>query len=1110
MQQFFSDSNNNLINIGRVKTSLRDIRRRHQSTFSWVPLNFRDKVYQGDSIFTGDQSEAVLVTSQGDEISISSNSLIVLNTSEDVLRIEINYGTIQGQIASGKKILVTSGGETAEIKSQNARIKVEVNKQKKIAVDILEGNAQTVNTSQIEITDTRINPDWVNESFEIKNKLTLISPVGERVFSPLERKKIFFNWKSTLPTKYYLFEIARDENFDQILIKENVRQNFYKPENLPIDERLYWRVSVVNQQLEPITQSQKQSFILADELVPKIIFPVSEVEYSFEENPYFDFGNQIAVTVMWDNPYEFTKNSNGMISSPLLTWELQLAKDSAFNEILKTAISKSTSYDLSRLNEGVYYIRVRSQSWEEARWSAAGILNIKKRQSTQLYPPQIISSSHEFLLRTRGNVDPLQDLKHIPFEEVHQWVEEVPDLVWKEVRGAVQYEVEIATDASFEKVVRQSLQNSTHFQWQEVLLGVFYWRVRGIYPDEIKGPFSDPQKIKVGIDAPLSLTQEKIEEETANMAQLEASPPPFLLRWGATINTPLYNLEFDRDPSFSKPLSTITNNTFKKIQVPSVGQYYWRIRSIDEKQNPISPWSLSYSISFSRTLLNANTTKVLQGVGPVNETLMVIGGGSLKINFRWLTPYQAGNFRFQLSSHSDPGNLIVNTLTQNDFYFLRRKMGDGWYYWRIRLENKNYRSSWTPFYKFNIKNEIKSFDFKTSEKHQERLLAEREKLQTQQLLAKIKLEKQERMQQRKIAQINLKKTLQEEFSGAILSPPQKLQGPAQFVLQYATLPNVKTLMDLDINPQIGFKKTLIKKPIKTTFFLKDFPSFSWESEMESSQYRIEISSDKSFRENVQSYLSTAQFFRWMDVRPGIFYWRIQSRGRGQQPSPYSRVHQIKLSVEKINLLTPHEIFIFSESFPQPEKLRWSPVPFASQYKVEWFEEGNESQIKSLVTTKIPSKSLPFSKEGLYFWKVSALNEENRVLNSSTFRPLQIKKLDRIPAAVRFPILLFPETEQKIFFEADVFPLISFIWKSQPVFGSFVLEVSNSKNFKKNLNRIVTKKQQVILKVPGKDGERMYWRLGLSIQGKILWQSEIRSFILKETVSVLGTSVSNRL
>jgi hypothetical protein len=197
--------------IGRIKTAVNDVRRRHGSAFSWLPLRQGSEIYQGDSIFTGDQSEALIITERGEQISISQKSLVVINTKTDSIRLDIDYGSVLGQVGRDQKLVISSGGDVTEFQGENALVKVDVGRDRNLVVDVLEG--------QVEITSdegTRtLGPQdkaTISEQGAVVDvseiRIDLLSPVTDRILKPSEIQDLILSWKSSYDFTDYIVDIS--------------------------------------------------------------------------------------------------------------------------------------------------------------------------------------------------------------------------------------------------------------------------------------------------------------------------------------------------------------------------------------------------------------------------------------------------------------------------------------------------------------------------------------------------------------------------------------------------------------------------------------------------------------------------------------------------------------------------------------------------------------------------------------------------------------------------------------------------------------------------------------------------------------------------------------
>src|SRR5690606_37654201 len=78
--------------IGVISSSANDVRRKNTGNFVWLPGNKKDQIYNRDSIFTGDGSQASIQLNDGSTIQIKENSLVNLNLKNGQMQLDLRFG----------------------------------------------------------------------------------------------------------------------------------------------------------------------------------------------------------------------------------------------------------------------------------------------------------------------------------------------------------------------------------------------------------------------------------------------------------------------------------------------------------------------------------------------------------------------------------------------------------------------------------------------------------------------------------------------------------------------------------------------------------------------------------------------------------------------------------------------------------------------------------------------------------------------------------------------------------------------------------------------------------------------------------------------------------
>lgn len=1060
LSKLLSTSNENLEKIGVTKTAVSDVRRRHGTAFSWLPLDEKSEVYQGDSIYTGDKSEAVIYTERGEKIQISPNSLVVINSKRDSIRLDIDYGSVLGQVGKDKKLLIASGGDVTEFKGDDAVVQVDVGGDQNLVVNVLEGQVEVTSEDGRRMLGPRQKAE-ISDGGAIYDpadiRLELVTPVPDRVLKPDEARDLVLTWRSSFNFPEYTVEIADDPEFQKVVVKDTVPRPLYRPPTLPTNRRLFWRVSALLKIGDQPAKSPANAFTLAEDTPPAILFPRNNMRFTYEEQPGDD-GRRLEVVVKW------------AATSASSRWELHVSPSPDFSKDLKIHEAKDAHINLGGLSEGSYHARVRAKDWADAQWSDTVSFYLIRRPAASLKPPQVLTVDDTFLMTTKVTGFTAAELAVAVPGKSGQYIEVIPELAWNTIPGATSYEIQISTTSDFNKLIHQDQVPTTRYGWEGVRPGRYFWRIRSVNADGRRGTYTEAQRLTVKLAPPKSLTNEKNIEEVTSVTMMESAPPPFLIRWAPTLYTARYEMEFDKDENLAKPLRLYTPHPFKKVQAAQAGVYYWRVRSIDSANKALTDWSPVYKFDYERKFMNPETTKELRALNPVNETIMLIGDGELKVHFKWISPLKNGKYRFQMSPSREFTTTKFNFLTDKEFFLLREKLADGWYYWRLRIETDQFTSAWTPAYQFQIKHEQTPFNFERSEKMQEEELMRLEAARKKELE---ELAKQNALNARTLAR-------QVEENLPRLATPGDLEAPDGFTVEAKALPaKARKLEQLPLS--------------ELTKYVREYPTLEWQPVTNATTYQVEIAEDAQFQRRIDLLNTQLPSVRWSNVRPGKFYWRVVALNRRFNPSLPSEVNEFQIGVAPVKMSTPHAMLL-SAQYERSIVLRWQPAIFARAYELQF---GTTPQFTDAKSIKVLTSqhSQPISGAGLYYWRLRPLDDKSMPMaNFSAARTLNISFLDRIPANTSQAMLLYPLDKGQIRVSGDEPARVGFYWKSAPPTGVFVVELAKDGEFREILQRTTTKRSDIIIDTPSNEG-RLYWRLSISNQGRTVWKSPVREFTL---------------
>ncbi|RYZ69821.1 MAG: hypothetical protein EOP05_14250, partial [Proteobacteria bacterium] len=243
----------NLIPVGTFKTSNNDVRRRVDSGLTWSNIDAPDRVYEGDSIFTGDGSDASITLDNGNVIKVDPKSLVVVRTRGNRLELDLQYGSLQGKITGSEPIIISQNGKTQELGGASGSeiriVKPEASKQTRVQVthgQVSVKSAESKAPAKVVKTNEvlAIHQDTA-ESVVEKSTLTLLEPVnGKAVWLPMSAS-LNFKWlaEGTAASRPLRIELSRASNFSNPFYSGEVRggQFAMTGEKRP-DGPFYWRI----------------------------------------------------------------------------------------------------------------------------------------------------------------------------------------------------------------------------------------------------------------------------------------------------------------------------------------------------------------------------------------------------------------------------------------------------------------------------------------------------------------------------------------------------------------------------------------------------------------------------------------------------------------------------------------------------------------------------------------------------------------------------------------------------------------------------------------------------------------------------------------------------
>lgn len=236
--------------LGFVTFQSNDTRYKPANSFSWSKSNQQQKVYQSDSLFVGEKSQAEVQISAKGKLNIGENSLVVFNKVQNQDVANLQLGNFSLNVHGKVKLAIQD--EIIELDGKETKIQIVINKNKSIKplIKAIQGKAKVViNQKSIEIEKDTILPVLttavankldIPPDVQIEEPLRIPLPVSEAVES-----RTYF-WKL-----YDLYQLKNGE----LSKKEEM------PETVELQHQLQWKNFPEEQQDTYVTVANSKEFL---------------------------------------------------------------------------------------------------------------------------------------------------------------------------------------------------------------------------------------------------------------------------------------------------------------------------------------------------------------------------------------------------------------------------------------------------------------------------------------------------------------------------------------------------------------------------------------------------------------------------------------------------------------------------------------------------------------------------------------------------------------------------------------------------------------------------------------------------------------------------------
>lgn len=889
-----------------------------------------------------------------------------------------------------------------------------------------------------------------------------------------------FHWLQTEGAAAYVFELALDPDFDQLIVSEPLSERVFAiAEPLRYETLHYWRVRAINNAGEG---PWSDTWIFTTQPSPPIpdqvalLLPANQAQM-VSIQPYFS----------WDE------------ADLAEEYEWQLGLDPAFSQGVRSVQTETTEYtaDTPLAYETVHYWRVRGIGssgpgpWSRTRvfttetdplpgvvrllspanglddvellptfaWQAAinaQAYELEVSDDPAFGPEAVVYSGEnsEFTLdealeheqtyywrvraTNQAGEGPWSNARIFTTERAPQppgrlitfspqnrqpdvWI--TPEIAWQSRVEADRYEMQLSTDPAFasDVILFDTEENAVVIEDPLAFGTVYFWRVRGVN-ESGTGPWS---AVAVFFTEPDPIPGQ-VALETPADAQIDVELNP-TLSWSADDRATSYLWQVSTEPAFSENvLEQTQSETQVTLQAPLAYEttHFWRVRAINSDGE--GPWS-------STRIFTTEAEPVVPArvvlAAPLNQQTDVADSATLS----WETAAFADSYEVRLAR--DPAFSVAleqATVEQTTFTPADGLNAGTVYFWQVRGLNENGPGEWSPLWIFFTESADAESDA--------------------------------------VAFLTPETSADDALTG--ISAEEG--APAKVVLE---------------SPALGDAQ------------VPSLPSFGWLPAAEADSYEIRISTEVSFADPVFTATvetTTATPIDALDFET-LYFWQVRAINEAGQ-GPWSDIWIFTTETDPDpEPLPPARVGLTSPLNQQSDvsvlaEFSWLETDLAESYELTLAADaGFSTDVRTLSsdqTTAVISEPLDYLQS--YYWRVRAVNEAGNGPWSATRIFTTEADPDPIPEPPVAVVPILPAIG-----ETGVSLLPEFVWEVTPGADSYVLELSSDAGFAETLLSQALTETAYTLETELDYESLYYWRVrAVNEAGEGPWSS-IRIFTTEQ-------------
>ncbi|MDX1957741.1 MAG: FecR family protein [Leptospiraceae bacterium] len=522
--------------IGLVQFKNNTVERKQDGSVVWNKAENNTSLYEKDTIRTDFDSSVILNLSDGTEVRIDENTMVLIDLNDKESTIQLLKGNIRAirTIKTEKPLNIHILEKIIAILDEGD---INLKKSEDVSVNVNSGFAKLIQDSKEFFIKA-------NEFFRIKKTgevdllsvaPVLVSPEDQKFFISKEKTlRIDFVWSSKNQNLKSRIDFSNDRSFKNIFFTKDVYENSYSKEfNYGTT---YWRVIHSVKGKDEISLERK--FTILKEEDQTVFFPTTNIKKTYSEFPK---------TVL------FKWKENFLIKE----YTIEISKDADFNSIVKTITTLQSQINVEFPEEGKYYYRFKlTFNHPDIPNKSTPIQSIDLKRNDNLVAPILLSPHDNTEIYHPSNTS-------LPIY-----------FYWEDKDDFDSYKIQISNDYSFQRIYfEEIISASTYIFKKQIPEGKYFWRLIGNHNSK-EAVYS-----KINI---FTLKKEDIKiflQSPENGVEIDSTKEDkFEFKWLTTELVEDFQFEISKNKNFtSKVLIQKVKKKNILISGLTIGSYYWRV-----------------------------------------------------------------------------------------------------------------------------------------------------------------------------------------------------------------------------------------------------------------------------------------------------------------------------------------------------------------------------------------------------------------------------------------------------------------------------------------------------------------------------------------------------